>query len=146
MNEFCDHFLDSRCRCCLLFVVCASCANQTARSKLIGFWQSPDAKKGASIEFTPEGTVVLGGDTDALLDWKAMTIFRDFNLKPPSMKYAVIAKDRIEIQGDFTALLQKGVNVEDPRPKEALTFAISGDELTLSSAKNGKTISFHRSN
>ena len=141
----------------MLLLVLASCSNQMARSELIGFWESMDGKKAASMEFLADGTVIFGGTAGDLLDWKVMKLFRDFNLKPAlnSTTFKVLDKAHVEIQADFSSLMEglsagakpgskSGINVAEFRPRGILVFAISGDELTLSSA-NGQLLKFRRS-
>ncbi len=135
----------------------ASCSNQKAKNELIGFWEGKDGTKAMSVEFAADGTVIFGGSADTLLDWKVMKMLREFNIMPAqnSITFKVLDKEHVEIQGDFTPLLEKlsagakpgsksEVNVADYRPRSTLTFSISGDDLTLSS-ENGKSLKFKHS-
>lgn len=144
----------------LLLAALPSCSgsNRQQRKELAGFWESTDSRKSATVEFAPDNSVVLSGNAYELLDWKVMRIIRDFKLTPgtKALKFQVVGKDRVEIQGDFTAMLdhlQAGarsgadgeVNMNDFQPSETLSFVLAGNTLTLSSEK-GKSISFRRSN
>jgi hypothetical protein len=141
----------------LVFLTLASCSNQKSKSQLIGFWESTDDKKAGSAEFTPDGGVILGGTAGDLLDWKVMKMLREFNATPASnsMTFKVLDKEHVEIQGDFSALMEKlsaggqpgskpEVSVAEFHPRSTLTFSVSGAELTLSS-ENGKSMKFRRS-
>jgi hypothetical protein len=139
-----------------MFVVAltlASCAGSKAKSQLLGRWEVEDGK--GTIEFMSDGTLRLGGNTSALPDWKVIKLFRDFDLQPArnSLTYSVVDKDHLEIQADYTRLLEglshggksgSAGKPPDVRPKELVTFALSGDELTLSSS-DGKPTAFRRS-
>jgi hypothetical protein len=137
-----------------LFLFSASCSNKhKAQAELIGFWESTD-KKGGSVEFTKEGIVIFSGNASSLLDWKVMKIFRDFNLRLArnSTTFKVLDGKHVEIQGDFSSLLEKltagakpgsKVDVEEFRPRQSLTFAVAGMELILTG--DGKSLSFKRS-
>jgi hypothetical protein len=141
----------------MLLLLLAACSTSKARSELIGFWESASGKTASSVEFMADGTVVFAGNALDLLDWKVMKLLRDFNLKPAgnSMTFKVLDKEHIEIQADFLPLLEKlsagappgakpGVDVAEFRPRETLTFAVSGADLTLSSER-GKSLKFRRS-
>jgi hypothetical protein len=129
-----------------------SCDRSKERSRLSGRWEGTGGK--ASVDFKSDGTLVLGGNSSGLPDWKVIKLFRDFNLQPDrnSLTYRVVDKDHLEIQADYTRLLEglsaggKSGSVGKPpdlQPKEVVTFAVSGDELTLSS-DDGKVTTFRR--
>jgi len=138
----------------LVTLAMASCATSKAKSQLLGRWEVKGGTQIASIEFKSDGSLVLGGNTSALPDWKVIRLFRDFNLKPArnSLTYTVVDKDHLDIQVDYTRLLdglsaggKSGAASKPPdaRPKELVTFTVAGDELTLSS-DDGTTTAFRR--
>ncbi len=141
----------------IIAMTLAACSShQRERAQLMGFWESTDAKKIGSVEFQPDDTVVLSGSAYDLLDWKVMNLFRDFHMTPgiKTMKFQMVDKDQIEIQGDFTALLAQlsdgappgssvQLDTDEYRPSSTLSFAVSGNTLTLTPRK-GKAMTFKR--
>ena len=64
----------------VLALMASSCSGSKTKAELIGFWQSTDAKKSASIEFTKEGYAILGGDAIELFDSKVMKMICEFKM------------------------------------------------------------------
>src|SRR4051812_42194304 len=87
----------------------SSCSGSKVKAELIGFWQSNDAKKTASIEFTKDGYAIPGGNAAELFDSKVMKLIREFKMNLPikTMKYQVTDADHIQVEGDFGQLMEK---------------------------------------
>lgn len=143
---------------CLLALglMLSSCSNSKTKAELIGYWESTDAKKSASIEFTKEGYAILGGNSVELFDSKVMKMIREFkmNLPEKTMKYKVTDKEHIQVEGNFGQLMEKlsdggtmpanGKDGYDFFPVESLSFKLAESELTLTSP-SGKEIKFRKS-
>ena len=140
----------------MLSLTISSCSSNKTKAELIGFWQSTDAKKTASIEFTKEGYAIIGGDAIQLFDSKVMKMVREFkmNLPEKTMKYKIADKEHIEVEGNFGQLMEKlsaggtmpanGKDGYDFFPVESLPFTLVDGELTLTSSA-GKSIKFRKS-
>ncbi|MFT3883603.1 MAG: hypothetical protein QM703_28640 [Gemmatales bacterium] len=141
--------------CLVLSLFTSSCSNSKTKAELIGFWESTDAKKASSIEFTQDGNVILGGNANELFDSKVMKMIREFKMAMgnKTIKYKVTDKEHIEVEGNFSKLMEglsaggttpaNGKDGYDFFPVETLSFKLADGELTLTSIA-GKEIKFRK--
>jgi hypothetical protein len=127
---------------------------------LAGRWEITEKGKRCSLEFTKDGKLHVSGDTGLLREFRFMhKVLSDFNMQPArgSITYRPVAAKELEIQGDYTALLDKlgagGKGDVSPekvrelraefRPKERVRYAVTETELALTGSE-GKTIKLKR--
>ena len=143
----------------LLVLPLASCSGKKATNNpaLLGTWEGKANNKTFSLTFEQDGHVTLGGDIQALGSvLTSMTLLTDFGIQPGKnmpITYSCPSENKLEVEGDFTALLEKlsagGTGVPSPEmkeklhPRETLTFSLAGKELTLTNAK-GKSTTLRR--
>jgi hypothetical protein len=131
----------------------ASCGKKT-NPALAGLWEGKVKDKYISLTFERDGHLIFGGDMMSF-----GTIFRNFPLvtdfggRPAAntFTYKCISDTQLEVEGDFTALLDKlsagghGDGKLSPdwkekiHPKETLTYAVTGKELTLTNDQGKST-------
>lgn len=142
---------------CLLVLglMISSCSGSKIKPELIGLWQSIDAKKSAYIEFTKEGSAILGGNTVELFDSKVMKMIREFKMTvgEKTLKYKVADSEHIQVEGNFAKIMEQlssggtmpvnGKDGYDFFPVETLAYKLADGELTLISIA-GKEIKFRK--
>jgi hypothetical protein len=137
----------------------ASCGGARTHPLLPGTWEVGEKSKRCSVEFTRDGKVHLSGDTTLLRDFHFAKPFAEYGLQPGRnlpITYRPVGEQELEIQGDYTALLEKlsgGADQVSPekvkeaqrefRPQERVTYAVTEKELTLTSGQ-GKAIHLKR--
>src|SRR5262249_43462832 len=109
----------------------------------------------ASITFTDDRHIVLGGDTTIFKDFEFAKMFSEFGLRPGAdmITFMCLSPTSMEIKGDYTALLEQlstgGEGRPSPeaikkfKPTETVQYTVSDTALTLKSA-NGKAIEFRK--
>jgi hypothetical protein len=137
----------------LLLLPLSSCGKKT-NTALLGTWETKANNKTCSLTFEKDGNLQFGGDTQALSNvFTSLTLITDFGGHPGKntpVTYTCISDNQMEIEGDFTVLLDKlsagggGGPVSEEwkkkiHPRETLTFAVSGNELTLTNEKGTST-------
>jgi hypothetical protein len=130
-----------------------------ANKLLIGKWKPAEEGGNYTIEFTSDGNVRLGGDRLAPLGkmFRFAKLLGDFDIKPGKsvdITYKALNDHELEIQADYTALLEKlsqgGRSTKPPRdlakdikPRDKVTYAVSADELTLTNDE-GESLKLRR--
>ena len=136
-----------------LLVPLASCGKGSTNPALIGKWEGKVDKKVFYLTFEKDGQMTWGGDIASMKDiFPSFAILTDFGIHPGKntpITYKCISDTQLEVEGDLTAMLEKlsagGDGRPSPdwkeklRPKDTLTFAVSGKELTLTSSLGKST-------
>jgi hypothetical protein len=140
----------------LLLVPLASCGH-SANTVLIGEWEGKVGPRTVALTFAKGGELTLDGDIAALgTILKSFGLLTDFGIKPGKnlpITYKCVSATQLEVEGDFTALTEKlsagGSGRPSPEmlqklhPKDTLTFAVAGKELTLTNDQ-GKSIKLQK--
>jgi hypothetical protein len=130
----------------------ASCSKKTDPA-LIGEWEGKAGNKTFYLTFEKDGKLGLSGDVASLGKvFTSLTILTDFGIHPGAntpITYQVQKNRKLVIEADLTAMLEKltaggkeKVSSEDMQklhPKETLTYAVAGKELTLTNEKGQET-------
>ena len=145
----------------VLMLALTSCGSGSRlKEQLIGTWEALDANSPATVEFTRDGDVNVGGHASALADAftfpKFAALLSDFGLRSgPRVRiaYEVKSSDHIQISADATALaealtagrgdVQPAEALKRLRSSEHLAVSIKDDELTLTSGQ-GKSKRFRK--
>jgi hypothetical protein len=130
-----------------------------ANKLLIGKWEPTEKGDNYTLEFTSDGKVLLGGDRLAPVGkmFRFAKLVGDFDIKPGKnvdITYKALSDHELEIQADYTALLEKlsqgGRSTQPPRelakdikPRDNVAYVVSADELTLTNDE-GQSLKLHR--
>jgi len=136
----------------IMLLPLASCGKKI-NPALLGEWEGKSNNKTFSLTFGKDGKLALGGDIAALgTVFTSFTILTDFGIRPGAntpITYKCLSETQMEVEADLSVLMEKLSAGGDGRPspdaakklhpKETLTFAVAGKELTLTNEKGNST-------
>ena len=128
----------------LLALPLASCGKK-GNPALVGEWEGKVNGKTVVMTFAKDGELTLGGDIASLGTLlRSFAILTEFNLTPGKntpITYRCVSATEMEVEADLSVLMEKlsaGGKGDPPpswkqklHPKETLTFAVAGKQLTL---------------
>ncbi len=145
--------------CLVLTLPLASCQKKT-NPALLGEWEGKANNKTVSLTFEKDGRMGWGGDIAALGTlFTSFTMLTDYGARPAfdTITYKCVSGTQMEVEGDLSAMMEKlsaggrdgGMAKPNPEiikklhPKETLTYAVAGTELTLTNAA-GKSLKLRK--